>query len=113
MKKRDIDFARLAADMRRAAEALDRVSRRRVPVEELLLDALGSLGPLSAYRLVKVTRRGRANVYAGLRALEAAGRIKRTRSGWSLVDERASGATDPGVLLQTERPSETTEPPRQ
>src|SRR5689334_11930792 len=78
-KTADIDLARLAADMRRAAEALDRVSRRGVPVEELLLDALGSLGTLSAYRLVKVTRRGRERVYAGLRALEASGRIRRTR----------------------------------
>jgi hypothetical protein len=109
----DIDIDRLVSELRRVAEKLERLSRRTTTVESLIVDALGSLGPLSAYRLVKVTRRGRARVYAGLRSLAAAGRIKRTRTGWSLVEVALDASTDPPVDPQIDREVENREPPRQ
>ena len=55
-KTTDINLRPLAGDLRRLAESLDKLGGRRRPVDDLILGALDALGPLSAYRLVKVTR---------------------------------------------------------
>lgn len=106
-----IDLDRLVSELRRVAEKLDRLSRRTTTVESLVVEALGSLGPLSAYKLAKVTRRGRERLYAALRSLEKDGRIVRSREGYRLPDAGDSIIESPASVVETERREPGSLPP--
>jgi len=100
MKTDTLDLGKLARTLRALSYDLDALGRRGVPTQEAIVDTLRTLGPRSAYALRRILRRSQPAVYAGLRALEAEGRIRRARHGWTLTEPGARAPETPPVDLQ-------------